>query len=112
MASAGNSGESPKCMRQRVVMASMIQQARFEGTALHCNAHMQARQIRQHCKLSQDVKDLLRAAITQLSLSARANDRILKLSRTIADLDERENIELAHVAEALQYRALDRKLWG
>jgi magnesium chelatase family protein len=95
-----------------VISARKIQQARFEGTPLHCNAHMYAKQIRAHCKLSADVKDLLRAAITQLSLSARAYDRILKLSRTIADLDERENIELAHVAEALQYRALDRKIWG
>jgi magnesium chelatase family protein len=112
MTNSGDSGEPSKCIRNRVVQARNIQQARFDGTTLHCNAHMQAKQIRAHCKLSQDVKDLLRAAITQLSLSARAYDRILKLSRTIADLDERENIELAHVAEALQYRALDRKMWG
>ncbi|MDR3708166.1 MAG: hypothetical protein P4L33_07680 [Capsulimonadaceae bacterium] len=59
-----------------------------------------------------DVSDLLRKAITQLSLSARAYDRILKLARTIADLDAKDDIQLAHVAEALQYRALDRKLWG
>lgn len=70
------------------------------------------RQLREMCRISDDVRDLLRAAITQLSLSARAYDRILKLARTIADLDEKEDIELAHVAEALQYRALDRKLWG
>jgi magnesium chelatase family protein len=84
--------------RFMLVAARNIQRARFEGTTLHCNGHMQAKQIRAQCRLSQDVKDLLRAAITQLSLSARAYDRILKLSRTIADLDERENIELAHVA--------------
>ena len=112
MTNSGDSGEPSKCIRNRVVQARNIQKARFANTPLHCNAHMQAKQIRANCKLSSDVKDLLRAAITQLSLSARAYDRILKLSRTIADLDERENIELAHVAEALQYRALDRKLWG
>ena len=64
------------------------------------------------CAVSDDVSDLLRAAITQLCLSARAYDRILKLSRTIADLDEKDEIEIAHAAEALQYRALDRKLWS
>ena len=73
---------------------------------------MGARQIKQFCRVSDDVKDLLRAAISQLGLSARAYDRILKLARTIADLDAEADIQLAHVAEAIQYRALDRKLWG
>ena len=73
---------------------------------------MSARQIKQSCRVADVVKDLLRAAISQLGLSARAYDRILKLSRTIADLDAEEDVQLAHVAEAIQYRALDRKLWG
>ena len=73
---------------------------------------MGARQIKQFCKVGDDVKDLLRAAISQLGLSARAYDRILKLARTVADLDGQDDIALAHVAEAIQYRALDRKLWG
>ena len=73
---------------------------------------MAPKQIAEYCPISDDVRDLLRAAITQLSLSARAYDRILKLSRTISDLDDKPEIELAHVAEALQYRTLDRKLWG
>ena len=73
---------------------------------------MGARQIKQFCRVADDVKDLLRAAISQLGLSARAYDRILKLARTIADLDAQDDIQLAHVAEAIQYRALDRKLWG
>ncbi len=73
---------------------------------------MQARHVRQFCRISPEVKELLRAAIQQLSLSARAYDRILKLSRTVADLDGKESIELSQLAEAIQYRALDRKLWG
>lgn len=104
--------EPSRSIRDRVMKARVIQQVRFQGTDLHCNAHMQSRMIKDHCKLTDDVLDLLRAAITQLSLSARAYDRVLKLSRTIADLDEKESVQLAHVAEALQYRALDRKLWG
>jgi magnesium chelatase family protein len=108
----GGTGESSTCIRKRVVEARKIQSERFAGTHLYCNAHMQPRHIKEWCKVSDDVRDLLKAAITQLSLSARAYDRILKLSRTIADLDQKPDIQLAHVAEALQYRALDRKLWG
>ncbi len=67
---------------------------------------------RQFCHVSPEVKELLRAAIQQLSLSARVYDRILKLSRTVADLDGKPDIELSHVAEAIQYRSPDRKLWG
>jgi len=72
---------------------------------------MQSRQIRQYCTLDESVKDLLRA-VAQLRLSARADDRILKLSGAIADLEAAEKIGVAHVAEAVQYRSLDRKLWG
>jgi magnesium chelatase family protein len=106
--------ESSATIRDRVISARARQFARFDSLAagIHCNAHMQPRQLRELCPIGDDIRDLLRAAITQLSLSARAFDRILKLSRTIADLDEKEDIELAHVAEALQYRALDRKMWG
>jgi magnesium chelatase family protein len=73
---------------------------------------MNAKMIRKHCHPKDDVKDLLKTAINQLNLSARAYDRILKLARTIADLESVEHITLAHVAEAIQYRSLDRKLWG
>ncbi len=104
--------EASEVIRERVIEARLLQAERFKGTTTYCNSHMQSRQIREVCQVSEEVRDLLRAAITQLSLSARAYDRILKLSRTIADLDRKENIELSHVAEALQYRALDRKLWG
>ena len=112
MIQGGLSGEPSASIRARVFGARSLQKQRFEGTDLHCNAHMGARQIKQFCRISDDVKDLLRAAISQLGLSARAYDRILKLARTIADLDSQEDVQLAHVAEAIQYRALDRKLWG
>lgn len=112
MVQTGGTGESSAAVRERVVAARERQAARFVGTKLHGNAQMQARQIKQFCAVGDEVKELLRAAITQLGLSARAYDRILKLARTIADLDAQEDIQLAHVAEAIQYRALDRKLWG
>ena len=112
MIGGGGTGEPSGSIRQRVMSARSRQGQRFDGSPLHCNAHMGARQIKQFCRVADDVKDLLRAAISQLGLSARAYDRILKLARTIADLDNQEDIALAHVAEAIQYRALDRKLWG
>ncbi len=112
----GGHGEKSTAIRERVVAARKIQEERFKevksSSPLHCNAHMQSKQIHEFCHVASDVSDLLRAAITQLQLSARAYDRILKLGRTIADLDAKPDIGLSHVAEALQYRALDRKLWG
>jgi magnesium chelatase family protein len=111
-------GESSAAIRARVEQARAVQRERFaseKDSALavtHCNAHMSARQIQHHCAVSGDALALLRAAIDQMNLSARAYDRILKLSRTIADLAGEESIGIAHIAEAVQYRALDRKLWG
>ncbi len=108
------SGETSEAIRVRVERARETQRLRFEGNGggIFCNAHMGAKQIRQVCAPNDDVKDLLKTAINQLNLSARAYDRILKLARTIADLEGVEDIVLAHVAEAVQYRSLDRKLWG
>ena len=80
--------------------------------ALFCNAQMGPKEIRAYCAPSEPVKALLRAAIQQLGLSARAYDRLLKVARTIADLGGDADIAPAHVAEAIQYRSLDRKLWG
>ena len=106
-------GEVSSAIRERVIRAREIQNRRFAGdSGTYCNAHMGARQIRKFCVAKEDVKDLLRTAINQLNLSARAYDRILKLARTIADLEGVEDLTLAHVAEAVQYRSLDRKLWG
>ena len=79
---------------------------------LFCNAQMSSRELRAYCAPSESVQSLLRAAIGQLGLSARAYDRLLKVSRTIADLEGADDIQTAHVAEAIQYRSLDRKLWG
>ncbi len=106
-------GETSSAIRERVMRAREIQSRRFANDGgTHCNAHMNAKQIRKFCGAKDDVKDLLRTAINQLNLSARAYDRILKLSRTIADLEGVEALALSHVAEAVQYRSLDRKLWG
>jgi magnesium chelatase family protein len=72
---------------------------------------MATRQLKQYCKLSQDFQELIRVAMNELNLSARAYDRILKVSRTIADLDEQTDIAPEHVSEAIQYRTFDRTLW-
>jgi len=79
---------------------------------LHCNSQMEAREIRAYCAPSESVRTLLRTAIQQLGLSARAYDRLLKVARTIADLAGAEDIQTSHVAEAIQYRSLDRKYTG
>jgi len=105
-------GESSQAIRQRIEGARQRQGERFAGRNLYCNAHMTPKDLREHCTLSEEAKGLLRAAINQLSLSARAYDRILKVARTIADLEGAEAIGLAHMAEAVQYRSLDRKYWG
>jgi len=105
-------GEPSSSIRQRVQKARLLQNQRFAGTGIFTNAQMHSRQIKQFCAASDGVRDLLRAAISQLNLSARAYDRILKVSRTIADLAGSEEITAAHVAEAVQYRSLDRKYWA
>jgi len=105
-------GEDSAAIRQRVVQARRIQQQRFAGRGFFCNAHMKPKDLRTYCSTSREARELLKNAITQLSLSGRAYDRILKLSRTIADLAGAEQIDVVHVAEAIQYRSLDRKLWG
>jgi magnesium chelatase family protein len=121
-------GESSAAIRGRVLRARERQLLRFADELAEprpqeklggahplktfCNAHMNSRQLRAHCILEPEAKTLLSAAITTMHLSARAYDRILKVARTIADLANEEAIGVAHIAEAVQYRALDRKLWG
>ena len=105
-------GESSAEVRKRVQSARQIQLERFaDYSDLFSNAHMGSREIRMFCKIDDRSEELLRMAITRLGLSARAYDRILKASRTIADLEGEEDIQSRHVAEAIQYRSLDRRLW-
>ncbi len=105
-------GESSIQIRERVIKARIIQQERFqEVTGVHYNAQMNVKHIRKHCKLPTDAKQLLKEAMERLQLSGRAYDRILKVSRTIADIDSSTNIQAQHIAEAIQYRSLDRAGW-
>ena len=101
-------GESSAIVRRRVVAAREKQLARMGG----CNGQMKAKELREHCEMDSSTKDLLKAAIAQFNLSGRGYDRTLKVSRTIADLEGAANIEMHHVAEAINYRAFDRKLFG
>ena len=101
-------------IRDRVVAARDRQLDRFAaaGERIYSNSQMNTRQIRTYCELSSDCERLLERAIVQQGLSARAHDRILKVARTIADLDPCEVIEAKHIAEAIQYRTLDRTYWA
>ena len=127
-----SSGESSSVIRARIEEARAIQSRRFSdhrkganrkrssvaggnggnggsaATGPFCNAHMTTREIRKYCAFGEEASAMLDNAMTALSLSARAYDRILKVARTIADLGQCENIEAAHMAEAIQYRSLDR----
>jgi magnesium chelatase family protein len=108
---AGQSdGESSTIIRERVKIARERQKARFASKTIFCNAQMGPRQIKKYCALSSDSQNLLEKAMDFLGLSARAYHRILKISRTIADLEASENILPHHVSEAIQYRNLDRRL--
>jgi len=102
-------GENSSEVKQRVQAARDLQQQRFQGESrVNCNSQMQSRHIRHWCQLDEPSRNLLEAAIKRLGLSARATDRILKVSRTIADLANSSQIEVVHIAEAVQYRTLDR----
>jgi len=105
--------ESSIDIRERVHKARLIQQKRFENIeSIHSNAQMTTKLIRKYCKLDDEGSKLIKTAMEKIGLSARAYDRILKVSRTIADLENSENIQSNHLAEAIQYRSLDRDSWG
>ena len=105
--------ESSSCVRQRVLRARQIQSQRYQDEpGLYTNAQMPPKLIRKYCAISADGEKLLESAIQRLGLSARAHDRILKVSRTIADLEGSPNIEPKHLSEAIQYRTLDRTYWA
>ncbi|HSO20340.1 MAG TPA: YifB family Mg chelatase-like AAA ATPase, partial [Desulfosarcina sp.] len=100
--------EASAAIRRRVMAARRIQLQRFKRTMIFCNAQMAGRHIRSHCRVGDDAGRVLEAAIDRLGLSARAYNRILKISRTIADLESTTDIQVHHVTEAIQYRSLDR----
>ncbi len=105
-------GELSKIIRARVTKARELQTTRFlESETVHYNAQMTVKQIRTFCKLDDSSKQLLKTAMESLNLSARAYDRILKVARTIADLDASQDVKSDHISEAIQYRSLDREGW-
>jgi magnesium chelatase family protein len=105
--------ETSASIRKRVIAAREIQTLRFLGeTSIYCNAQMSSRDLKKYCVLTETGITLLKNAMERLGLSARAYDRILKVARTIADLDAAQDIESQHVAEAIQYRSLDRDGWA
>lgn len=103
--------ESSSEIKQRVNKAREVQLNRFKGSKIYSNSKMNSSQTKKYCSLSEDSKQILALAFDNLNLSARAHDRILKVARTIADLEGEENILSRHIAEAIQYRSLDRKYW-
>lgn len=105
-------GTNSTSMREQVVQAREIQKSRFAGTPTGVNGRMAPRQIRKYCPLAVDAEHLLKAAMEEMGLSVRAHDKILRLSRTIADLDKSEKIEIQHLTEAIGYRTLDRNYWS
>jgi magnesium chelatase family protein len=106
-------GEPSTVIQKRVDTARQLQLDRYQGRRhIYCNAHMQTKDIRKYCVIDAGSEELLRAAISKFGFSARAYDRILKVSRTIADLDGAEDINATHISEAIQYRSLDRNVWG
>jgi magnesium chelatase family protein len=109
--SSDERAEPSEAIRERVVAARKIQAKRFASGKTRSNAGMSHAQLKTHRKLDSASQEMLRLAMTELQLSARAYDRILKVARTIADLAELSEIRGEHVAEAIQYRTLDRTLW-
>jgi len=105
-----DAGEPSSEIRQRVNTARVIQLERFDKRPIHANAQMGARDLKRHCAVNSDAEKLLEHAINKLGLSARAYSRVLKVSRTIADLEGSEEIRSSHIAEAIQYRSLDRRM--
>jgi magnesium chelatase family protein len=109
---AERTGETSAQIRERVIAARRIQQKRFSPKSrITCNARMGTRELKQYCVLDDRTLELLKHAMAEMGLSARAYDRILKVGRTIADLAASERMTPDHVSEAIQYRSLDRQLW-
>jgi magnesium chelatase family protein len=109
----GKSSEEPSAdIKNRVEAARALQRERFADDGIFFNAQMDARAINKYCTIGKDAAAFMKSVYTQLKLSARAHSRILKMSRTIADLAGSSEITVEHLAEAVNYRSLDRKYWG
>ncbi|MDE6157095.1 MAG: magnesium chelatase, partial [Muribaculaceae bacterium] len=107
------SGESSASIRERVLRARAVQEARYaDEPSIHCNAQLSSRLMARHCVLGPDAMAIVKLAMEKYDMSARAYDRILKVARTIADLDGSESILARHVSEAVGYRTLDKASWG
>lgn len=104
-------GTSSQVMREQVAAAREIQRQRYAGEPNLYNAKLKSKLLRQYCKLESDGVELMRSSVNELGLSARAHDKVLRVARTIADLEQSENIQLAHLQEAINYRMLDRDIW-
>ena len=104
--------ENSRQIRKRVEQAKKIQLKRLKKSRIFANAHMNPAQIKKHCFLNEDCKKLLKMAVDELGLSARAYDKILKVARTVADMAKSDTICAEHIAEAVQYRSLDRNVIG
>lgn len=108
LSSLASDSETSSSIRTRVIKAREIQSLRFANTRIHCNAQMQSKEVKKYCILDDKAYEILKSAIDKLNFSARSYDKILKVSRTIADLDAMELIKANHVAEAIRYRFIDR----
>ena len=93
-------------------MALKIQNDRYEGTGITCNARLTSAMIQKYCELTPDAETILKAAFERMGMSARSYDRILKIARTVADIDRSDKISAGHIAQAIQFRNLDRKYWN
>ncbi len=103
--------EDSESIRKRVENCRQIQLKRFSGTGIYFNGHMNTKQLKQFCALNDECRMFLQDALEKMNLSARGYDKVIKVARTIADLEDSENISLSHISEALQYRSFDRDLW-
>jgi magnesium chelatase family protein len=111
--SSAHTSERSEHIRERVIKAREIQAERYKGHAgVYSNAQMSSKMLKEICVINTACQNLLKTAMEKLNLSARAYDRILKVSRTIADLSNSPDIKAEHLAEAIQYRSLDREGWG
>ena len=110
--SSGRKGESTQTIRERVICAQDIQRERYKIEGIQFNGELSGAQIEKYCKMEKDARQLLKMAFQNMPFSARAYHRILKVARTIADLEEKEEIDLATLREALGYRVMDKEYWG